>query len=153
MVLNNFKPVSVLSFFSKVLERLMYSRILSFLNKHNHLRKYKVGFREKHGADIVFIALADKILSALNEGDSVLRVCSFTYVRYCRSWYSIDEIVQTCNKRLLMIGYRDIYKIESAHFFLFQNYAYQTWSPQGISFGPVMSMLIIMQVFLLYYLP
>ena len=49
----------------------MYSRILSFFNKHNLFYKYQFGFRERHGTDIALIVLIDKIMSALNEGDYV----------------------------------------------------------------------------------
>ena len=41
---SNYRPVSVLSLFSKILERLMYSRLLSFINKHNILYAYQFGF-------------------------------------------------------------------------------------------------------------
>ena len=34
---NNYRPVSVLSIFSKLLERVMYNRLLNFLNKYNIL--------------------------------------------------------------------------------------------------------------------
>ena len=52
----------------------MYSKILSFFNKHNLFYKYQFGFRERHGTDITLIVCIDKILSALNEGDYVLGV-------------------------------------------------------------------------------
>ena len=52
----------------------MYSRILSFFNKHNLFYTYQFGYREQYGTDIAFIVLIDKILSALNEGDFVLGV-------------------------------------------------------------------------------
>ena len=68
MLVNNFRLVSVLPLFSKILERLMHSRILSFF------KKYQFGFRERHGTDIALIALIDKIMSILNEGDYVLGV-------------------------------------------------------------------------------
>ena len=74
MLVNNFRPVSVLPLSSKILERLMYFRILGFFNKHNLFYKYQFGFRERHGTDIALIVLIDKIMSALNEGDYVLGV-------------------------------------------------------------------------------
>ena len=55
MLVNNFRPVSVLPLFSKILEQLMYNRILSFFNKHNLFYKYQFGFRERHGTDIALI--------------------------------------------------------------------------------------------------
>ena len=74
MLVNNFRPLSVLPLFYKILEWLMYSRILNFFNKHNWFYKYQFGFRERHGTDIALIVLIDKIMSALNEGDYVLGV-------------------------------------------------------------------------------
>ena len=37
---SNYRPVSVLPLFSKILERLMYQRLLSFINKHNILYSF-----------------------------------------------------------------------------------------------------------------
>ena len=75
MLVNNFRPVFVLPLSSKILERLMYFRILAFFfNKHSLFYKYQFGFRERHGTDIALIVLIAKIMSALNEDDYVLGV-------------------------------------------------------------------------------
>ena len=74
MLLNNYRPVSVLQVFSKILERPVYNRLLSFINKHNLLYRLHFGFREKHGADTALIILIDKIMSAINEDEIVLGV-------------------------------------------------------------------------------
>ena len=47
MSFSNYRPVSVLPLFSKILERLMYKRLLSFINKHEILYDYQFGFRKK----------------------------------------------------------------------------------------------------------
>ena len=44
MSLSNYRPVSVLPVFSKILERLMYNRLLSFVNKYKILYMYQFGF-------------------------------------------------------------------------------------------------------------
>ena len=74
MLINNYRPVSLLPVFSKILEKLMYDRLLSFVNKHKLLYKYQFGFREKHGTDIALIVLIDKIVAALNNDEIVLGV-------------------------------------------------------------------------------
>ena len=38
--LSNYKPISLLPAFSKLPEKLMYNRLLSFVNKHNILYKH-----------------------------------------------------------------------------------------------------------------
>jgi hypothetical protein len=64
---NNYRPISVLPFLSKVLERLMHNRLLNFLNKHNILTDNQYGFRENHATYIMaLLKLIDKITDELN---------------------------------------------------------------------------------------
>ena len=42
----NYRPISVLSCFSKVLERVVYNRVSDFWNKHNILFDGQYGFRQ-----------------------------------------------------------------------------------------------------------
>ena len=74
MLLNNYRPVSVLPLLSKLYERVMYNRLIDFINKHKLLYKFQFGFREQHGTEIALIILIDKIMQAFNEGEIVLGV-------------------------------------------------------------------------------
>lgn len=74
MLLTNYRPVSILPVFSKILEKLMYNRLLNFLNKHNVLYEYQFGFRRKHSTNMALIILIDKIMNALQNGDHVIGV-------------------------------------------------------------------------------
>ena len=69
---SNYRPVSVLPLFSKILERLMYTRLLSFLNVHNVLYAYQFGFRLGHSPGLALVLLVDKISQALEKGEYVL---------------------------------------------------------------------------------
>ena len=40
----NYRPIALLSVFSKIIEKLMYSRLLSFLTKNDILNKAQHGF-------------------------------------------------------------------------------------------------------------
>ena len=71
---SNYRPVSVLPLFSKILERLMYKRLLSFINKNKLLYNYQFGFRKDHSPNLALIYLVDKISNALEEGDFVLGI-------------------------------------------------------------------------------
>ena len=63
---NNYRPVSVLSIFSKLLERVMYNRLLNFLNKYNILSINQFGFRKNHSTSLALIHLYDKISTAID---------------------------------------------------------------------------------------
>ena len=52
MYFSNYRPVSVLPLFSKILERLMYKRLLSFINKHEILFDYQFGFHDNHSQNL-----------------------------------------------------------------------------------------------------
>jgi hypothetical protein len=71
---SNYRPVSVLPLFSKILERLMYNRILNFIHKHKILYDYQFGFRGNHSTNMALTILMDKITSAIDNGEFVIGV-------------------------------------------------------------------------------
>ena len=72
MSFSNYRPVSVLPLFSKVLERLMYNRLLSFINKHKLLYSYQFGYRCNHSPELALLCLVDKISNSLENEYFVL---------------------------------------------------------------------------------
>jgi len=72
--LNNYRPVSVLPVFSKILERLMYTRLIEFIDKHSIFYKFQFGFRKNHSTNMAIITLVDKINSAIDNGDHVIGI-------------------------------------------------------------------------------
>ena len=70
MVVNNY----YFAVFSKLLERLMYNRLISFINKHKLLNKFQFGFRSKHSTKVALIYLIDNISKAINEKEIVIGV-------------------------------------------------------------------------------
>ena len=73
-ILSNYRPVSVLPVMSKVLERLMYNRLLSFINEHKILYKLQFGFRDNHSTAMALMTLVDNIANSINNGDFTLGV-------------------------------------------------------------------------------
>ena len=74
MMFSNYRPVSVLPVFSKLVERLLYNRLIDFVNKHNLLYKYQFGFQEGKSTVMALIILLDKISKALENGEYVIGV-------------------------------------------------------------------------------
>ena len=47
-LIKNYRPISLLPAFSKLIEKLMYKKITCFFNSNNIFYKHQYGFREKH---------------------------------------------------------------------------------------------------------
>ncbi len=72
----NYRPVSVLSFFSKILENIMYKRILTYPETNNILCLYdkQFGFREGHSTFHALTVLCNKLYEALDKGHYALGI-------------------------------------------------------------------------------
>ena len=46
--IQNYRPISLLTSFSKLLEKIMYDRVITYLNSQNILYKHQYGFRSNH---------------------------------------------------------------------------------------------------------
>ena len=68
LICENYRPISLLSNISKLLEKLMYSRLYSFLNIYNCLSELQFGFRTKHSTSHALISITEKIREALDTG-------------------------------------------------------------------------------------
>ena len=64
---NNYRPISLLSCLSKILEKVIYSRTIDFLQHHNIFFDSQFGFREKHNTTHAILTLIDKIAQASDQ--------------------------------------------------------------------------------------
>ena len=63
----NYRPISILSPFSKVLEKLVYNQLYDFLDKHNILYRYQFGFRKGHSTEQAILEITDTIKQAMDK--------------------------------------------------------------------------------------
>ena len=63
----NYRPISVLPCFSNILERLMYDRLISHLNKYDTLFMHQYGFQARRSTQQAIIELVDKITTAIEQ--------------------------------------------------------------------------------------
>ena len=61
----NYRPISLLSVFDKLLEKLMYKRVYTCLVKHNILYKHQFGFRKNYSTALALIEVMDKYIKNL----------------------------------------------------------------------------------------
>ena len=74
LTISNYRPISLLSVFSKILEKSMYNRIYSFLCKHKLINTTQFGFRSKHSTEHALISLIETIKKYLDDGEIVCGV-------------------------------------------------------------------------------
>ena len=66
---SNYRPISLLPFFSKILERLMHNRLYNFLTEHNILSMNQFGFRKNYSTFLELMDLVDNISKNIDEGN------------------------------------------------------------------------------------
>ena len=54
MSLNNYRPISLLSVFNRIMEKLMYTRLINFIDKMNIIYAKQFGFRSHHSQNMQF---------------------------------------------------------------------------------------------------
>ena len=73
-IFSNYRPVSVLPCFSKILERLVFNRCIDYINKNTILNKKQFGFRPKHSTYMAITELVDKIVHAVEKNESTVGI-------------------------------------------------------------------------------
>ena len=66
MDLSNYRPIYVLNIYSKILEILMYNRLIQYLYKNNVLYQNQFGFRQGNSTHHTLITLVDNITKSLD---------------------------------------------------------------------------------------
>ena len=67
----NYRPISLLSVFSKIYEKTIYVRIYSYLVKYNMIYSKQFGFRGNHSVNHAIISFTEHIRSLLDKGEYV----------------------------------------------------------------------------------
>ena len=68
-IISNYRPISLLSVFNKLLEKLMCKRPVSHIDSNNIFSETQFGFRSNHSTDHAILSIVDKIQKAIDERD------------------------------------------------------------------------------------
>ena len=69
--IGNYQPVSILTIFSKVFQRVVYDQVESYLNQEKLLYKFQSGFRSRYSTDTYLTHLIDCIKFQMDQGHFV----------------------------------------------------------------------------------
>ena len=86
----NYRPISLLSVFSKIHEKLIYKRIYSYLDKNNLIYKKQFGFRSNYSTNHALISITESIRKLLDSG---LYVCGI--------FIDLEKAFDTVNHKIL----------------------------------------------------
>ena len=87
--LNNYRPISLLSNISKILEMVMHKRLCSFMNKHHLLCESQYGFRSNHSTVDAITEFVTKILPSLDKRE----ICLSAYIDLSKAFDTINHDV------------------------------------------------------------
>ena len=98
----NYRPVSVLPCFSKILERIMYNRCYDFITKTNVLFNKQYGFRNKHSTYMAVLDFVININHAIDNDKYTLAV----FMDFSKAFDTIDHNILL--SKLYHYGFRGI---------------------------------------------
>ena len=65
---SNYRPISILSSFAKLIEKIVCCQLMNYLNNQSLLYHHQYGFRGKHGVSHPLVHFTNNIHKALNDG-------------------------------------------------------------------------------------
>ena len=109
---NNYRPISILSTINKIFEKLLYSRLINYIDKFQLLYKYQYGFRKNHSTDHALIELVDQIRFSIDNNQMTGGI-----------FVDLSKAFDTVNHEIL-IGKLEHYGIRGKALELFKSYLY-----------------------------
>ena len=86
---SNYRLISLLSNIEKILEKLMYSRIITFLDSHRVFFERQFGFRRSHSTIHTLLNIVERIRKSLDSGDFACGV----FVDFAKAFDTVDHSI------------------------------------------------------------
>ena len=102
--LSNYRPVSILPQFSKILEKVFHNRLMSFINDKQILNNSQFGFRKNMSTALAIIELVEEITTAIDEGKTTVGV----FIDLKKAFDTVDHNILV--KKLEHYGIRGLAK-------------------------------------------
>ena len=148
---NNYRPISLLSSFSKLFEKIVAKQLLRYLHINDILYKHQYGFRAGHSTSHPVLHLSEKIYNSLNQKPSAKTMTIFIDLK--KAFDTVDHEI--------LLKKLDHYGVKNTSNLWFKNYLYEREQfvsingtesqrtkmlcgvPQGSVLGPLLFLLFI----------
>ena len=98
----NYRPISLLITLSKVLEKIIYSRVYTFLKETGQIYRSQYGFRHKHSCKHAIAELVGKIVKGKEKGEHTIAI----FLDLSKAFDTLEH--ETLFKKLEIYGIRGI---------------------------------------------
>ena len=99
---SNYRPISLLSNIDKIFEKLMYTRVIDFLEKSRSIYPLQFGFRKHHSTNDALLNITENIRSSLDKGQFACGI----FVDLQKAFDTVDHAILL--KKLEHYGIRGI---------------------------------------------
>ena len=86
---SNYRPISVLSCFSKILERIMYNRLYSFLINNNILYTKLFGFQKEHSTEHAILQLTNQLIQSFDRDEFTIGI----FIDLSKAFDTVDHTI------------------------------------------------------------
>ena len=86
---SNYRPISLRTTLSKILETLVRIRTMSFFKKHNILSDTQFGFREKSSTTHAILSLVQTVAKAIDQSSNTVGL----FIDFSKAFYTVDHDV------------------------------------------------------------
>ena len=108
--MDNYRPISLLSTFSKILEKIVAIRLSNFLDSNNILSKWQFGFRSNHSTAHPLVHFLNNITESLNAKKHSIAI-------FC----DLKKAFDTCDRNILLLKLKK-YGIDGVELEWFRSY-------------------------------
>ena len=121
----NYRPISILPIFSKILEKVVYDRLYNFLNDNMLLSSCQYGFRKNTSTEMALLNLHDTLITSLSKRLHTIGI-----------FLDLSKAFDTINHNILLKKLQ-FYGVRGIPFLWFRNYLQRR--VQYVSFKGVLS--------------